>query len=145
MTASTSTDALAAVGYTFSTETRESRHDRRISTELPPYMEYEASPPPKYTLKDEPVTLAMYLFKFGFLFPPFWILGIFILFSPLRAPDATGAWLPDKTDAEKQVVIDRIRTAEIKWARRCLVALLVVTLFGIVAGVSIWAALRGYL
>ncbi len=79
------------------------------------------------------------------VFPPFWILGIFILFSPLRAPDAAGEWLPDKTDAEKQVVVDRIRTAEMKWARRCLVASLVVTLFGIVAGVSIWAAVRGYL
>ncbi len=29
-------------------------------------MEYEASPLPEYTLKDEPVTLAMYVFKFGF-------------------------------------------------------------------------------
>lgn len=51
----------------------------------------------------------------------------------------------DKTDAEKQVFIDRIRTAEIKRARRCLVALLVVTFFGIFAGVSIWSAVRGYL
>ncbi|KAF8999224.1 hypothetical protein BDZ89DRAFT_1082823 [Hymenopellis radicata] len=141
-------DAFTSVGYSFSAETRESRHDRRISAELPPYLEYEALPPPEYTLKDEPITLAMYLFKFGFLFPPFWILGMFILSSPLRAPPATDAageeWLPDKTDAEKQIVLDRIRRAELKWGRRCLVAFVAFTLI-LVAGFSTWAALCGYL
>ncbi|KAF8207086.1 hypothetical protein K438DRAFT_2013640 [Mycena galopus ATCC 62051] len=62
-------------GYSFSSSrTRDSRHDRRISAadseslSPPPYMEA-----PEYTVHArEPVTLAMYLFKFGFLFPPFW-------------------------------------------------------------------------
>lgn len=55
-------------GYTLaSSRTRDSRHDRRISTAEsalapPPYDEA-----PEYTQKlKEPVTLAMYLFKFGF-------------------------------------------------------------------------------
>lgn len=54
-------------GYTLaSSSTRDSRHDRRISAaeSLAPPSYDEA---PEYTQKPkEPVTLAMYLFKFGF-------------------------------------------------------------------------------
>ncbi|KAF5332064.1 hypothetical protein D9758_016253 [Tetrapyrgos nigripes] len=150
----------SSLGYTFSlsrSSTHESRHDRCLSlsaqnaerdVELgmaPPAYEE----PPVYTKKDEPLTLAMYLFKFGFLFPPFWILGAFILFSPLRAPeavadstDAPSAWLPDKTEAERQAVIDHMRKAELKWAWRCLWALLVVSFFAIAAGITIYAVLK---
>ncbi|KAK7446342.1 hypothetical protein VKT23_014548 [Stygiomarasmius scandens] len=152
-----------SLGYTFSlsrSSTRESRHDRRLSlsdletenaerdVELgmaPPAYEE----PPVYTKKDEPITLAMYLFKFGFLFPPFWILGAFILLSPLRAPDADtsddslpAAWLSEKTEAERQAIIDHMRKAELKWAWRCLWALLIITLLGIAAGVTIFMVLR---
>lgn len=64
---SSAQDALAAAGYTFAPETtRESRHDRRISVELPAYAEVDSMPPPQYAVKDEPLTLSMYLFKFGF-------------------------------------------------------------------------------
>ncbi|KAJ7510471.1 hypothetical protein B0H11DRAFT_2216263 [Mycena galericulata] len=87
-------------GYTLaSSRTRDSRHDlansprQSLPLAPPPYDEA-----PEYTQKPkEPVTLAMYLFKFGFLFPPFWIMGIVILLSPLRAPPAatpSAAWLP---------------------------------------------------
>lgn len=56
------------LGYNFSlSPTRQSRHDHRTSVEMPPsYLESDPAPPPEYTQKDEPVTLAMYLFKFGF-------------------------------------------------------------------------------
>ncbi|KAJ7220147.1 hypothetical protein GGX14DRAFT_532809 [Mycena pura] len=129
-----------------SARTRDSRHDRRISAAEstlapPPYMEA-----PQYTERaQEPVTLAMYMFKFGFLFPPFWIMGVIILCSPLRAPPAatpSAAWLPEKTDAERQVVIDRMRVAELKWAKRCLYALIALILFSVAAGVTVWAILR---
>ncbi|KAF7327425.1 hypothetical protein MKEN_00320300 [Mycena kentingensis (nom. inval.)] len=130
-----------------SSRTRDSRHDQfRVSmTESlsapPPYVEC-----PEYSLRaPEPDTLAMYLFKFGFLFPPFWILGVIILMSPLRAPPADSlpaGWLPEKTDAERQVFIDRMRITELKWARRCLYALIAVFLLGTVVGVAIWATLR---
>ena len=57
-------------GYTLSTSrSHESRHDRRQSVAdiPPPYSEESAIPLPEYTLHaPEPVTLAMYLFKFGF-------------------------------------------------------------------------------
>ncbi|KAF9049497.1 hypothetical protein BDZ89DRAFT_1057382 [Hymenopellis radicata] len=139
--------SIDALGYSFfPSSTRQSRHDHRLSAaELPSYSEFEAMPPPQYSVKDEPVTLAMYLFKFGFLFPPFWIMGVFILFSPLRAPPvsaAAGEWLPEKTDAEKQMVIDGMRRAETKWARRCLVALLALVLASLVVGLATWAVLR---
>ncbi|KAJ6468378.1 hypothetical protein C8R45DRAFT_1055307 [Mycena sanguinolenta] len=133
-------------GYSIvSTRTRDSRHDMRISAadslEPPPYVEA-----PEYTMHArEPVTLAMYMFKFGFLFPPFWIIGVIILFSPLRAPPAAtpaAAWLPEKTDAERQVIIDRMRTAELKWAKRCLYALVAVVLVSAVVAVAVWATFR---
>ncbi|KAJ7352376.1 hypothetical protein DFH08DRAFT_858690 [Mycena albidolilacea] len=133
-------------GYSLtSSRTRDSRHDRRISVAEslapPPYMDA-----PEYTEHArEPVTLAMYLFKFGFLFPPFWIFGIFILLSPLRAPPAatpSAAWLPEKTDAERQVIINRMRTAELKWAKRCLYALVILLVVAAVISVAVWAVLR---
>ncbi|KAJ7650728.1 hypothetical protein FB45DRAFT_731590 [Roridomyces roridus] len=94
----------------------------------------------------EPATLAMYLFKFGFLFPPFWLVGVFILFSPLRAPNTItpGAWLPEKTETERVLILRRLRTVELKWARRCLYALLALIhiIIAVVVGVVLWHALR---
>ncbi|KAJ7116442.1 hypothetical protein C8R44DRAFT_879812 [Mycena epipterygia] len=121
-----------------STRTHDSRSDVP-----PPYGDA-----PEYTMRaTEPVTLAMYLFKFGFLFPPFWIMGVIILLSPLRAPapaNTPGAWLPEKTDAERQLIIQRMRTVELKWARRCLYALLALIhiVIAVVIGVVTWHALK---
>ena len=57
-------------GHTASPGTHESRHDlrRQSLADVPPaYGEEAAIPLPEYTLHaPEPVTLAMYLFKFGF-------------------------------------------------------------------------------
>ncbi|KAJ7086171.1 hypothetical protein B0H15DRAFT_782274 [Mycena belliarum] len=134
-------------GYSLaSSRTRDSRHDQRMSAAEstlapPPYIDA-----PEYTTRPkEPVTLAMFLFKFGFIFPPFWLMGLFILLSPLRAPPAatpSAAWLPEKTDAERQVIIDRMRAAELKWARRCLYALLVFVLSVAIIAVAVWATHR---
>lgn len=68
-----SADPFASVGYTFfNTTTTESRHDRRVSAESAPpaYAEDDALPPPSYSVKDEPMTLARYMFKFGFRASP---------------------------------------------------------------------------
>ena len=52
-------------GYTLSsTRTHNSRHDENNTEVPPPYV--EESNLPEYTPYAEPVTLAMYLFKFGF-------------------------------------------------------------------------------
>ncbi|KAE9401536.1 hypothetical protein BT96DRAFT_754906, partial [Gymnopus androsaceus JB14] len=95
---------------------------------LPPYLEE----PPAYSSSgsNEPVTLAMYMFKFGFIFPPFWIFGSLILLSPLRQPESTpsSVWLPEKTESERQEIIEKMRKAEVKWAKRCLIALCILLL-----------------
>lgn len=72
-------------------------------------------------------------------------MGVIILMSPLRAPPAatpSTSWLPEKTESERQAIIDRMRAAELKWAKRCLYALLALVLVAAVIGVAAWATLR---
>lgn len=130
-------------GYTLSS-THNSRHDENNTEVPPPYA--EESNLPEYTPYAEPVTLAMYLFKFGFLFPPFWIFGAFILFSPLREPpassDSVPAWMPEKTEAERQQIIVEMRKVELKWARRSLYAFLIIVVLATAAGITSWALMR---
>ncbi|KAK1216677.1 hypothetical protein PQX77_020690 [Marasmius sp. AFHP31] len=152
-------------GYTFFSSITDSRHDyRRLSyhsssdidlelgRDLPPPAYVE---PPAYTKSaQEPITLAKCLFKFGFLFPPFWILGAIILFTPLRAPDADSStaadpfspdacsWLPEKTESERAAIISRLRKAELVWAWRCLFALLVLICVAIAGGFTAWAVTK---
>ena len=155
-------------GYTLSTSrSHESRHDQRQSTAdiPPPYSEESAIPLPEYTLHSpEPVTLAMYLFKFGFrmfslfrariypdhsmtVFPPFWIFGAFILMSPLREPptnttNSVPAWMPEKTEDERKEIIARLREVELKWAKRCLCAILMLTVAAVIVGLAAWVVFR---
>lgn len=156
-------------GYTLSqTPTRESQHDRRLSSfsqsdsdiAPPSYVE-----PPEYeSYQSEPATLAMFLFKFGFctslsypeylililinyylVFPPFWIMGAAILLTPLRQPESSSlpaSWLPEKTPAERQQIISRLRTIEVKWARRCLFALLILIVAVAGIGATVWGVLK---
>ncbi|OBZ77522.1 hypothetical protein A0H81_02497 [Grifola frondosa] len=98
--------------------TQDSRHDNP-----PPYV--CASEPPAYTQVSVQPTLAMYLFKLGFLFPPFWILGSLILLTPLAAP---AEWEPSKPEMERQELIASMRRSEMKWAKRSLLALSVLLL-----------------
>ncbi|KAF9483628.1 hypothetical protein BDN70DRAFT_799415 [Pholiota conissans] len=143
----------ASFGYTMNSGTHESRHDasRResLSAEvLPPYDEEAGIPFPAYTLHaPEPLTLAMYLFKFGFLFPPFWIFGAFILLSPLREPPTTAdamtpAWMPEKTEEERRAMIATLREVELKWARRCLCAFAIFSLLVVGGALAAWGILR---
>ncbi|TFY82218.1 hypothetical protein EWM64_g1794, partial [Hericium alpestre] len=67
----------------------------------------------------ESVTLAEYLFRYGFFFPLLWLLSIPILLSPLNAPEG---WEPTKTAAERTRLLREMRATETKWARRSLVA-----------------------
>ncbi|KAI6142618.1 hypothetical protein BKA82DRAFT_1003365 [Pisolithus tinctorius] len=133
-------------GITRPRATRESRHDSypSVSSRVGVIaMDGEAPPPyvdgaelPAYTVAaGEPATLAMYLFKFGFLFPPFWILGAMILLSPLHAP---AEFEPTKPEAARQELICMMRVAEIRWAKRCAWALLILVLaLGVTAGVVV--------
>lgn len=117
------------------TGTRDSRHDAYMT---PPPYEAESSDPPAYS---EYPTLAMYLFKFGFrtclsflhgnrselmfclldtVLPLFWVVGAFILFSTLQAPVE---WETTKSQEERTLLLKELRRVEVKWARRCLIAL----------------------
>lgn len=133
-------------GVTRPRATHESRHDSvsrssvafsRVSAALdgdapPPYV--EGSELPAYDVAPrEPPTLAMYLFKFGFLFPPFWIMGAIILLSPLKAP---ADFEPSKSDAERQELVQLIRNTELKWAKRSVWALLAfIVSLGVICGI----------
>jgi len=61
------------------------------------------------------------------VFPLFWLFGIAILFSPLTAP---ADFEPTKSEAERQELVRIMREAEMKWAKRCGWALLVLLLAG---------------
>jgi len=95
-----------------------------IEHDLPSYAEAPTT---------EPITLAQYLFKFGFLFPPFWFFGLIILMSPLSAPDDFHAQKPESERAE---LVRVMRDVEVKWAKRCaLAAGLLVLVLAAVAGI----------
>ncbi|KIY64712.1 hypothetical protein CYLTODRAFT_401521 [Cylindrobasidium torrendii FP15055 ss-10] len=147
--------ALEDLGYTlfghgsFPSADRDGRPLSGASSILPPYARTDSAlPPPEYvyTSKGEPVTLAMYMFKFGPFCPLFWIIGAFIYFMPLHAPrmaSSAGSWLPDKTDAEKQVHLELLRKTELKWAKRCAYAsVCLFSAIGLAIGLAVWASHR---
>ncbi|KIJ37281.1 hypothetical protein M422DRAFT_33825 [Sphaerobolus stellatus SS14] len=84
----------------------------------PPYTPGEYMPE-EFGSEEEPLTLARMLFQYGFVFFPFWLVGIYILFSPLKM---TEDWESGKTEDEKVYQYMVIRRTELKWARRCLLA-----------------------
>ncbi|KAI0769869.1 hypothetical protein C8Q74DRAFT_1201787 [Fomes fomentarius] len=125
------------------TGTRDSRHDelpRSVATdsEVPPSYEDSLEPPAYTQVSDQP-TLAMYLFKFGFLFPLFWIAGALILLSPLSAPED---WEASKPEYERKEIIESMRRTELKWAKRCLYALLTTILVVVAVVLSIVLTVR---
>ena len=148
------------------TGTTDSRHDERpvassvssVNKELPPAYVYPVGATvnefgeeelPTYAQsasadlergdgdEREPITLAQYLFKFGFctsfllnlmsisILTPFivcpllWFLSFIILLSPLSAP---AEWEATKTPAQRARMLQRMRAAEVRWACRSLLA-----------------------
>lgn len=73
------------------------------------------------------------------MFPLFWVAGAFILLSPLSAP---ADWETSKPALEREEIIASMRRAEIKWARRCLVALGVFALVVVALVFGVLFALR---
>ncbi|KAF4583576.1 hypothetical protein EYR38_002330 [Pleurotus pulmonarius] len=121
-TTRTSTTTTTSPIDDFFGSTCSSRHVCRSSVssnkedDLPSYSDVEAHDPPSYSQRGhkEPVTLAMYLFKFGFY----------------------------KTPAERAAIIQQIRNTEVKWAKRCLAALGILCALGLAAGLAIGYALK---
>ena len=67
--------------------------------------------------------------------------------SPLREPptnttDSVPAWMPEKTEDERKEIIATLREVELKWAKRCLCAILILTALAVSGGLAAWAVLR---
>ncbi|KIM32952.1 hypothetical protein M408DRAFT_326644 [Serendipita vermifera MAFF 305830] len=89
----------------------------------PPYprqLDDEEAAVPAYGDQQEVQTMARYLFFYGFLFPPFWILGSLILVTPLT-PDPS--WHAEKDQKTIENILSVMRVVERRWAWRCVIAL----------------------
>jgi len=67
--------------------------------------------------------------------------------SPLREPptsttDSVPAWMPEKTEDERKQIIATLREVELKWAWRCLSAILILTVLAVSGGLAAWAVLK---
>ncbi|EPS97449.1 hypothetical protein FOMPIDRAFT_1025054 [Fomitopsis schrenkii] len=108
-----------------------------VHTDDAPPPPYSHSPePPAYTRHAEHPTLVKHLFTFGFVFPLLWVAGAFFLISPLRPPQERQS---TKSEAEREELVQSMRRAETKWAKRCLLALSVLLL--VVVAVVVTAVL----
>ncbi|KAF8514493.1 hypothetical protein JB92DRAFT_2919020 [Gautieria morchelliformis] len=69
----------------------------------------------------KPKTLAKALFFLGFVFPAFWVAGSAIMLMPLRT---TTDWEAGRSSQEIKWGCSVIRETELRWAKRCVIALL---------------------
>ncbi|QRV97569.1 transmembrane protein [Ceratobasidium sp. AG-Ba] len=119
---------------------------RRNNEYAPP--QYNAAP--SYEAVEEPVTLASYLFKYGFFFPLFWAVGAFIIISDLQQDGSSLSYVESqppsptapKSPYELQLKREEmalLRLAELKWAWRCAYAFAIwffiaITILAVVIG-----------
>ncbi|KAG9095251.1 hypothetical protein FRC06_009985 [Ceratobasidium sp. 370] len=109
--------------------------------------QYYAPPAPSYETVEDPITLASYLFRYGFFFPLFWLVGAFIIISDLQQDPNSLCNVeaqpssPPKSPYELQLKREEmalLRLAELKWAWRCAYAFAIwFTLFIIALAVVI--------
>lgn len=116
---------------------------RMVPRAPPPYSpDWDGEKLPGYAPSSdfEMETVARHMFKYGFcmlltpscgrgltvlfdplVFPLFWAIGVYFLFVPIRV---SADWQSDKTEEEKEKILAEMKEAELKWAKRCLWALL---------------------
>ncbi|CAE6481380.1 unnamed protein product [Rhizoctonia solani] len=115
--------ALVAMGFI---STDHASAQSRAGPDSPPYYQ----PAPSYEAVEDPITLASYLFKYGFVFPLFWLVGAFIIISDLHHESTSSSYLesqPPSPTALKDIYelqlkreeMALLRLAELKWAWRC--------------------------
>ncbi|KAI0797245.1 hypothetical protein BC629DRAFT_1253618, partial [Irpex lacteus] len=133
-------DAFFGVARPHGSRTNRSYHKSYVAGQQDAPPSYaDATNPPPYASAAEPPTLAMYLFKFGFFFPLFWIAGSFVLVSQLKPPEN---WEPSKSETERQKLLQVLRSTEVKWGKRCLLALLLLLLLAAIIVLAVAFALR---
>ncbi|CUA71726.1 PH and SEC7 domain-containing protein 1 [Rhizoctonia solani] len=115
--------ALVAMGFI---STDHAPAQSRAEPDSPPYYQ----PAPSYEAVEDPITLASYLFKYGFVFPLFWLVGAFIIISDLHHEStSSSSYLesqPPSPTAPKDIYelqlkreeMALLRLAELKWAWR---------------------------
>ncbi|KAF9050425.1 hypothetical protein BJ165DRAFT_1525651 [Panaeolus papilionaceus] len=135
-----------------------------LRTDIESLPAYGENIPPRYSRRvensqDEPQTLAMLFFKFGFFFPAFWVFGALMLVTPLRSPNPlspealASAWPPNhelvawvnehlRTEEDKEAFLMKMQQVEIKWAKRCLLAIVLLIGFSALIGLIIFGVLK---
>ncbi|KAG8960763.1 hypothetical protein FRC03_006157 [Tulasnella sp. 419] len=79
-------------------------------------------PPPAFGVKQQAVTLPQYLFYYGFVCPPLWLVGFGIAFIKLQPiPETEGG----RSLEAQQDMLTLFKATEEKWAHRCLIAFVV--------------------
>jgi hypothetical protein len=104
-------------------------------------------------LQSEPQTLAKYLFKFGFVIPLFWVFGAIMVIHPMSPLAQHTPWPPDeafvawynqniRTEEDKVEFITLMHEIEMKWAKRCGIALGLFMCFSLAVGLTVFAILK---
>ncbi|CAE7117176.1 unnamed protein product [Rhizoctonia solani] len=115
--------ALVAMGFIAADQ---AQAQTQTEPDSPPHYQ----PAPSYETVEDPITLASYLFKYGFVFPLFWLVGAFIIISDLHHESCSASYLesqPPSPTAPKNIYelqlkreeMALLRVAELKWAWRC--------------------------
>jgi len=104
-------------------------------------------------LQSEPQTLAKYLFKFGFVLPLFWVFGAIMLVHPMSPLSQRSPWMPDeafvawynqniRTEEDKVEFIAMMHDVEMKWAKRCGIALGLFVCICVAIGATVFGLLK---
>ncbi|KIO03600.1 hypothetical protein M404DRAFT_145144 [Pisolithus tinctorius Marx 270] len=116
------TDFFGGRGQRVRAQQQQQRQPRQHRSPPPYSPDWDGEKLPAYTpSSSEPDTVARQLFKYGFFFPLFWAIGVYFMFAPMRV---SHDWEQGKTEEEKEKILSNLRQTEMKWAKRCLWALL---------------------
>ncbi|OXG46160.1 hypothetical protein J010_05888 [Cryptococcus neoformans] len=92
------------------------RYDMSLSSPTISPMMSEELPTYSKTSKEEPNTLAKVLWKWGFLRPLLWFIGMTIMWIPLKSTEEEHD--PEKAQKLEEMIVI-LRKTELKYAKRC--------------------------
>ncbi|OXC70183.1 hypothetical protein AYX13_01092 [Cryptococcus neoformans] len=92
------------------------RYDMSLSSPTISPMMSEELPTYSKTSKEEPNTLAKVLWKWGFLCPLLWFIGMIIMWIPLKSTEEEHD--PEKAQKLEEMIVI-LRKTELKYAKRC--------------------------
>ncbi|OXM76446.1 hypothetical protein C364_05902 [Cryptococcus neoformans Bt63] len=92
------------------------RYDMSLSSPTISPMMSEELPTYSKTSKEEPNTLAKVLWKWGFLCPLLWFIGMTLMWIPLKSTEEEHD--PEKAQKLEEMIVI-LRKTELKYAKRC--------------------------